>query len=201
MQNPDFLNRCIATLEARYGRVETVPGDRYYPMLAVKIPDFKMPDTVEERSVEVIIPIPRCAGYLPGASLAGLHVSKPLHGIYDDESTVIPFCDPVEDADWLIKVCRFYPFYEHDPESLIGTSYLCLNSPNDRPESPQALLDIAVDYLTHWQENAFTLAVQHGAIARGVEPGNSQYSVEWIEHLVEQVSPGLRARLLAVAYP
>ena len=201
MQNPDFLDACIAELEARYGRVEVVKGDRYRPVWAVKLPQFEMPATIQERRVDVTIPLSRCAGYLPGAVLAGLHVSEPLHGTHDGETTVVPFCDPVNDTEWLVKTSRFYPLYDHDPEALIGTSYLCLNNPSDQPETPQALLSICLDYLTHWKDHAFNLAVRHGAIARGDEIGDSENSADWIEHLVEQVSPRLRAKLLAMAYP
>ena len=32
---------------------------------AVRINDFELPDTVVERQADIIIPLPRCAGYAP----------------------------------------------------------------------------------------------------------------------------------------
>ncbi len=201
MQNPDFLKACIGELEKEYARIEIVSGDRYHPVWAIRIKQLLLPDPIVEHHADIIIPMARCAGYLPGASLAGLHLSCALHSVYEDEETVIPFCDPVQDTQWMVNTQRFYPYYEHDPETLIGTSYLCLNDPDDQPETPLALMRVAMDYLCRWPQHAFGLAIQHGAIARGEDPGDRELSVEWIEHLVEQVTPGLRAKLLAAAYP
>ncbi len=200
MQNPDFLRHCLLELEP-YGPIEIIRGDSYHPILAVRLNDFALPAPVLERHVDIIIPMPRCAGYLPGACLAGLHVTRALHGVYQSEETVIPFCDPVENNDWMVKTKRFYPFYENDSESLIGTSYLCLNDPEKQPETPAALLRVAMKYLFYWVENAFGLAKHHGAIARGLLQGDANLSAEWIDHLVEQVSPGVKKKLLGVAYP
>ncbi|AKJ28353.1 hypothetical protein [Caldimonas brevitalea] len=199
MQNPDFLNACLAELEKRYDNVEIVAGDRYHPVWAIKLNSVELPKSIVERTVDIIIPMTRCAGYLPGSGLAGLHVSQTLHSLFEGEKTVVPFCDPVQDISWLVKTSRFYPFYEHDPELLIGTSYLCLNDPFEQPETPQALMELTLDYLKYWMNHAFNLVMRHGAIVRGEELGDRRISMDWIEHLVEQVSPTLKAQLLEEA--
>ena len=200
MQNPDILNYYLEEID-HYAPIELIRGDAFCPLLAVRINDFELPDTVVERQVDIIIPLPRCAGYAPGTTLAGLHLSHPLHGIFQGEKTVIPFCDPVEDTDWLVKTQRFYPLYSVESASLIDTSYLCLNDPQKLAESPLELITTALQYLCRWRENAFELAAHHGAIARGDAVGDSLMSADWVEHLVQHVAPGFKQKLLAVAYP
>lgn len=199
MQNPEFLDACIAELEAEYFPVEIIPGDRYHPVAALKISHVELPDTVIERHADILIPMARCAGFLPNATLAGLHVNIHLHGVYRGEQTIIPFCDPVYNIDWMLKTRRFYPFYDQYPEKLIGSAYLCLNQPGGQPETPAELMHTAIHYLSYWQENIFDLALHHGAVIRGSVSGDKEESFGWIEHLVEHVSPTLKTKLFETA--
>lgn len=200
MQNPAFLKMCLDELE-HYAPLDIIKGDEYHPVLAIRINDFELPDTILERTADIIIPMPRCAGFIPDASIAGMHISCVLHGEFCGEPTVIPFCDPVHDVDWMLKTQRFYPYYERDPHSLVGTSYLCLNDPSTQPETPLALIEVAMDYLYHWTEHAFNLASHHGAVARGSIAGDRKVSADWVGHLVEHVSPKLKKHLLSLANP
>lgn len=201
MQNPLFVEQCAEEMMARFSNVEIIRGDRYHPILALKLHAYVPPESVCERQFDITIPMARCGGYMPDACLAGLHIHSKVHGLFNHEKTIIPFCDPVEDTSWMVKTVRFYPFYQSDPDALIGTSYLCLNDPAGQPTTPLALMDTAIDYLANWLPYAMNLAVEHGAVARGEKPGDSAESVDWVDHLVEHASPGLEKKLLELAYP
>jgi hypothetical protein len=199
MQNLKYLQRCIDELRLVFDNVSLVEGDQYYPILAIKLGNVVLPEAVIEDVTDIIIPLARCSGYLPGASLAGLHVDRPLHGMFEGEKTLIPFCDPVEDTEWMQNTLRFYPYYEHEQTSLIGTSYLCLNEPQGQPENPYELLMTMLDYLENWIGYTFTLADQHGSVIRGEVEGDQKESLGWVEHLVEHVSPMTKQALLESA--
>ena len=137
---------------------------------------------------------------MPGACIAGMHLSEPLISDYEGVETIVPFCDPVIDTAWMLKSTRFYPFYQNFSTSMIGTAYLCLNDPEGQPESPLRLLDVAHDYLSHWQEHSIALAQRHGAIIKGKEPGDIEISKGWLQHMLELTSPKVKEKLLEIAY-
>jgi len=200
MQNSRFLEQVIEELNDHYANVSVIEGDRYCPVLAIEIKDFEPPTTIIERQVDLMIPLARCSGYFPDAKLAGIHVNCGLHSVLDGHKTLVPFCDPVEDTSWMDNTHRFYPYYENERESLIGSYYLCLNEPRNPPTTPLQLMELTEDYLQHWSEYALTLASQHGAIARGVLPGDPDNSADWVEHLIEHVSDDVKAMLLEAAH-
>lgn len=199
MQNTRYLDNCIKELCIYFPQTEIIEGDRYCPISAIKISDCELPPSVIEDSTDIVIPMARCAGYLPGAALAGIHVSA-LHGYFRREKTLIPFCDPVEDLSWMESTKRFYPHYESDPEYYLNTHYLCLNDPGDQPETPLALMDTALEYLSHWSDNAMNLAQHHGHVVRGIEAGDIENSQDWLDHLVEHVSENTKKELLSIAF-
>ncbi len=199
MQNPQFNKyECDAILRF-HPDTEILEGNAYCPVLGVRLLKLEMPKDVCENTIDVTIPFARCGGYLPGSSLAGLHFSQPLHAMYQGEKTIIPFCDPVEDFIWMDSTERFYPLYEEHKEELMGTGYLCLNNPEEQTESPIQLLTEALDFLNNWTDYVMELATQHGAISRGLLPGNIEESNDWIDHLVEHASPNLKRDLISAS--
>jgi hypothetical protein len=169
-------------------------------VLAIRINDVPLPKTIKQNTVDITIALPRCAGYLPGACIAGIHLSETLISNYEGSETIVPFCDPIIDNSWMQASTRFYPFYLNHSDEMVGSVYLCLNDPDGQPESPVILLDIAQNYLAYWQEHAVNLAKHHGAIAQGVAQGDIDISKDWIKHLVQQVSPEVKEKLLTIAY-
>lgn len=53
--------------------------------------------------------------------------------------------------------------------------------------------------MVKWLPYTMSLAVEHGAVARGEKSGDRAESVDWIDHLVEHVSTSLEKRLLELA--
>lgn len=200
MQNPAFIVDCVNEINRVYSNLEIIYGDKYHPVLAVKILNFELPENIQPRLLDITIALPRCAGYLPGSSIAGLHLSDMPTGVFEGNETVIPFCDPVLDNKWMLNSARFYPYYQNFSQEMVGTAYLCLNDPQGQPSTPMRLMEVAIDYFNHWQQHSAALAKYHGEIAKGDKSDNSQISKDWITHMVQHVSPKVKQKLLSIAY-
>lgn len=198
MQNPRFLEDCIRELRAAAGAVEVIRGDRYNAVWALRLTGFPLPDLLEERSVDITIPLPRCAGFLPDASIGGIHLSTGLHAQFEGERTLVPFCDPV-DLDWVGKTARFYAVHERRPELVYPSHFLCLNSDTDVATRPLEALRLAWEYLSRWHEYAALLARRHGEVLRGAGQGDAADSRMWLDHLTKYCGTRLRAALLREA--
>lgn len=199
MQNPRFVERCVHELRESVPDLEIIEGDRYHPVLAVRVPRFQLPPTVIVDSVSVTIALPRMAGLLPDALIGGVHVSAPIMGMFRGEPTLLPFCDPV-DREWLEKTTRYFPLHEARPDLCFPSHYLCLHSDETPARTPREILDLSLDYLGRWEETAFKLARYHGAIVRGLRLGDREESLKWIEHLTEHTSPSLTRAIEAALH-
>lgn len=202
MQNREFLDQCARELDELGLVFEIVDGDRYCPIAAFRLPAVPLPDGIFPRQSDLTICMPRCAGYLPDASILGLHV----HGCptihFQGQPSRVPFADPVADTNWMKSQARYYPLYSSESglQSMMGTHFLCLHSDTAKAHSPAGTLALCIAFLTHWETYVFALAREHGTRCRHADsPASRRISEDFVEHMVEHVSDPLRSAILSAA--
>ena len=182
MQNPRFLQQCKDDVLRQYPQAEFVGGDTYFPLLGVRIADYVLTDPIVEASVDILVPMPACSGYLKDAYISGVHLSSELHVQYGGELSRLPFCLEVTSND-LAGMSRYYPLYKHETQ-VTERHLLCLYSEVNPPATPLQAVRAFDDYLKHYL-----------VICNSIAHRNHD-NVKWLRHLVSDVSPGLKQYLL-----
>jgi len=185
MQKLKFIQRCLNEISSEYPQAELIEGDRYCPLLGVRIRNFELPTTIVEDTVDVLVPMPMCGGYFREAYISGVHVAQRLHVNFEGENSPLPFCIEATERD-LVAMKTYYPLYrciDRVPERYV----ICLYTETDQPRTPLQAIHLFSRYLAFYLENC-----RHIAAQRSADP-------KWLSHLVEGLSPRLKADFLAHA--
>ena len=198
MQNPRFIEASVRKARDVYPRAEVIRGDRYHPVLGLRISRHPLPPTVIGREVEVVVPLHRHAGFLPDATIAGVFVGEAIHVDHDGERGNLPFCDPIT-TEWITGTAQFYPLLDQRPSVIADHRFVCLDSEVVRARTPLEALSLLTTYLESWQGRAEALAEHHGRVVRGLVSGDVEDSQRWLDHLLQETAPRLTAHLRARA--
>lgn len=201
MQNPAFLKRCIDELRQRFVDVEIIEGDRYHPVHGVRCRNFHLPLGTMHEAVtghdpkpnvcDLVVPMPRCSGYFPDASILGVHLSRPVYVTFGSENSMIPFCSTMT-TDQLQKFDGYYPLYEA-PERLPEEYFVCLTNEERPAITPCETICHFESYVRSYLDHCEFIAKTQLAKLGTDEAASAE---RWLGHLTTGIAPGLRRHLV-----